>query len=286
MPPGIGLVPGHLEKQLAGQRVAIGVQSGRRQADQHVARADRPPRNQGVLFDPAHHRSGQIVLACRVQPRHLRGFAANQRTAVFAARARNARDYARGGFGVQLAHRQVVKEKQRHGALNGDVIDAVIHQVLANRIVPTGGKRDLELGAHAVHGAHQNWLLEACQRVARAKRADLCEDPARKGALGHFLDSADGAVGFVDVNTCVAITNSLACDHLRVDFTSISSQQMFPEMRFTVDAIYMDSRRGRCVTRSGPAAWKVAQERKARNITAPQQRFPTARRGRSCRPAF
>ncbi len=71
--------------------------------------------------------------------------------------------------GVQLADRKVVEEEQRPGALHGDVVDAVVHQVLADRGVPSRHERDFELGAHAVRRTDQHRLLVARQLVTRRR---------------------------------------------------------------------------------------------------------------------
>ena len=77
-----GLVAGHFEQQFAGQRVAVGVQAGRGQADQHIAGLDARAGDHLVAIDGAHNEAGQVVLAVGVKAGHLRRFAANQRAPV------------------------------------------------------------------------------------------------------------------------------------------------------------------------------------------------------------
>ena len=71
-----------LEQQLARQRIAVGVQSGGGQPEQHVARADRLAGEQFAALGRADDEARQVVLAVGVQPRHLRRLAADQRAAV------------------------------------------------------------------------------------------------------------------------------------------------------------------------------------------------------------
>ena len=83
---------GDVEEHAARQRIAVGVQSRRRQADQDVARLDRPAVDDLRPLDDADDEAGDVVFAVGVEPRHLRRLAADQRAAVLAARPRHAGD--------------------------------------------------------------------------------------------------------------------------------------------------------------------------------------------------
>ena len=76
----------------------------------------------------------------------------------FLAAARDPADHRRRHLRIQLAHREVIQEEQRHRALHRDVVHAVIHQVFAHGVVPAGQEGHLELGADAVGGADQHGL--------------------------------------------------------------------------------------------------------------------------------
>ena len=101
-----------------------------------------------------------------------------QRAAVLPARARDAGDDLLGDVRRQPAGRQVVEEEQRLGALDEDVVDAVVDEIGADRVVPAGHERDLELGADAVGARHQHRLrdtgrdrAETARRTIRSRRA-------------------------------------------------------------------------------------------------------------------
>ena len=85
--------------------------------------------------DKADDKAGKVVLAVGVEPRHLGGLAAEQRAPVFAAGLCHAADDLLGHFGRQPARGQVVEEEQRTGALHQDVVDAVVHQILAHGVM-------------------------------------------------------------------------------------------------------------------------------------------------------
>src|SRR5690606_19640143 len=52
--------------------------------------------------------------------------------------------------GLQLAERHVVQEEQRRCTLHQDVVHAVVHQVVSNRVVPVGLDGNLDLGTHTI----------------------------------------------------------------------------------------------------------------------------------------
>jgi len=56
---------------------------------------------------------------------------------------------------VELCRGDVVEEEEGAGAGDGDVVDAVVDQILANGVVLVGREGDLELGADAVDARDQ-----------------------------------------------------------------------------------------------------------------------------------
>ena len=66
--------PQLLEKDLPGERVAICVETSRRQTDQHVTRFRRSTIDDSTTVDEPYDKTGEIVLAVTVKTRHLRGF--------------------------------------------------------------------------------------------------------------------------------------------------------------------------------------------------------------------
>ena len=74
-----GLQPFVGRDQRARQRVAVGVQTDRRQPDDRVARRHAFAIGHVGDVDDADDRARQIEIAGLVQPGHLRGFAAQQR---------------------------------------------------------------------------------------------------------------------------------------------------------------------------------------------------------------
>ena len=85
--------------------------------------------------DDADDEAGDVVLAVLVEAGHLRRLAAEQRAAVLAAGLGEAFDDLHGHIRIEPAGGEVVEEEERLGALDEDVVDAVIDEVDADRAV-------------------------------------------------------------------------------------------------------------------------------------------------------
>ena len=133
----LGTVAGDLEEQLARQRISVSMQTRGRQPQQHVAGVNRAPGQQLRSLGGAYDEARQVVFGVGIQTRHLGSLASDQRATIMLAAARNPCDHRRGHRGMQLPYREVVHEKERHRALNRDIIDAMVYQVLPHRVVAT-----------------------------------------------------------------------------------------------------------------------------------------------------
>ncbi len=79
------LVAGRLKDELAGERVAVGVQAGGRQTDDNVTGTDIFSSDQLVAVHNADDEAGKIVFPVGVEAGHLRRLAADERAAVLLA---------------------------------------------------------------------------------------------------------------------------------------------------------------------------------------------------------
>ena len=82
----------HFEQQLASQRISIGMQPVRGQAQDDVADLNVFAGDDLLAIDHAHNESREIVFAIGIESRHLRRLAANQRAAVVLAGISDALD--------------------------------------------------------------------------------------------------------------------------------------------------------------------------------------------------
>ncbi|MEI9931949.1 MAG: hypothetical protein WDM89_15780 [Rhizomicrobium sp.] len=127
-------------------------------------------------LDRADGETCKIEIALGIEPRHLRGLAADQRTAAFLARVRDAFDHDRGRIDVEFPGRVIVEEEERFRALHHDVIHAHRDKILADAMKQPRFDGDLELGADAVGRSNDNGILEACglQIEQAAEAAEIC----------------------------------------------------------------------------------------------------------------
>ncbi len=149
--------PGPLEQHVTHQRVAVGVQAGRAEREQHVARPARArvraPRRRSTTPTPVpdtSYSSGRIRPGCSaVSPPTS---AQPARTQPSAMPGHDGGDLLRH----DLAGRDVVGQEQRLGADHDQVVDHHRDQVDADRVVPVECLRDGDLGADAVGGAGEH----------------------------------------------------------------------------------------------------------------------------------
>ena len=141
--------------------------------------AIRLPSITPIPRDRADDEAGDIVLAVRVEPGHLRGLAAEQRASVLAARRREPLHDLHGDVRVEPARRQVIEKEQRLRTLDEDVVDAVVDEVDADRAMDARQERDAQLRADAVGAGHQHRIRNAggVEPEQAAERSDSESTP-------------------------------------------------------------------------------------------------------------
>jgi len=208
---GFRRVAGHFEEQFAGQRISVGVQAIGGHAENDVADLHVFAGDDVLAFDHAHNKARQVVLAVGIEAWHLGGLAADQRAAVVFAGIGNAFNHFLGDLGLQLAGGEIVHEEQRSGALDGDVIDAMIDQVGSDGGVQPHFEGNLQLRSHAIDAGDQDGIqvLGLVDDEEATKAANFAEHTAGKGFVRQILDALLGAVGAVDIDTGVGVGNSV-----------------------------------------------------------------------------
>ena len=96
-------VAGDVEQQFARQRIAIGVQAVRGQAEQDVAGLDGLAGDKPRAADHADDEAYQVVLRADIHAGKLRGFAAQQRATVGLAGIDDAADHPLHDLRIELA---------------------------------------------------------------------------------------------------------------------------------------------------------------------------------------
>ena len=94
--------------------------------------------------------------------------------------------------------------------LHSNIVDAVVHQVGANRSVYVHGKSDFQLSADSVHTRNQHWIhiFFFVDGKQGAEAADLAQHPASERLVGEVLNPLFGAGPALDVNTRIGVGDS------------------------------------------------------------------------------
>ena len=174
---GLGLEPHLLEENLARQRVAVGVQAAGGQTDHRIARPNGLAVEHLGFLDHADNGSAEVVFARLIEAGHLSGLAADERAVVLRARLGKAFDDVLEDARLQPAGANVIQEEERLGAEDGDVVDAMVDQVLADGVVAVQREGELELGADAIDAGNEDGLpvFANVQREEAAEPAHFAE---------------------------------------------------------------------------------------------------------------
>ena len=212
-----GFVAGDLKEELAGERVAVGVEAGGRQSDEDVAGLNVCAGDHFVAVDCANDEASEVVFAVGIEAGHLGGFTPNEGAGVGLAGFGEAGDDGLSDLGVEAARGEVVEEEERRGALDGDVVDAVVDEVGTDGVVEAEFEGDFELGADAVCRADEDRVLEALEVEAeeRPEATDATEDIAVEGLLSEVFDALFGAVAGGDVDACRGVGDGLGLGCVR-----------------------------------------------------------------------
>ena len=119
---------------------------------------------------------------------------------------------SRGDLRVELAHRDVVEEDDRLGALDHQVVHDHRHAVDADRVVASDLGGQLELGADAVRGGDEDRVLVAVGRLEHAgEAADRAQDFGPEGGLGDLLHLVDEGFVVIEIHTGGGVARERTC---------------------------------------------------------------------------
>ena len=183
------------------------METRRRETEDNRTRLNLLPVDDVFAFHDTHDRTGDIVVTRTVEARHFSSFATDQNEVVFAASLSHTSNELVHDTRFQAARSHVVEEEQRTCALNEDIVTAVVHDVLARQFVRAHFDIDLELGAHAVNGAHEDRVLhaEVVQREQATEVAHVAENALVESGTYGLLDTDHCLIGTCQGNSCVCV---------------------------------------------------------------------------------
>ena len=114
-----------------------------------------------------------------------------------------------GHVGRQLAGGEIVEEEQRLGALHEDVVDAVVDEILADRVVHAAVEGELSLvPTPSALATSTGSGAPSEARLNRPPKLPMSDKHAgREGALGERLDAAHDLIAGVDVDAARLIVH-------------------------------------------------------------------------------
>ena len=130
--------------------------------------------------------SRKVIGSSGIDARHLGRFAADQRTAGLAAPFRDPRYDCGRDLRIELSGGVIVEKEQGLGPLNDEIVHAHGHEVDSHGVVAARLVGDLDLGADAVVGRHQDRVGEArgLQVEESAEPTDLAIGPPVAASSG------------------------------------------------------------------------------------------------------
>src|ERR1051325_9557210 len=174
---GRGLQFHALEKNLARQGVAVRMQATGGEADDGIAGANAFAIQHPRFLDHTNDRAAQVVFTRGVETWHLGGFAADEGATVVRAGGGEAFDDLGENAWFKFAGADVIEEKERFSAKHGDIVDAMIDQVLPDGVVAVHGEGQLELSADTVNAGdeYRLFVLARVESEQAAEPADLAQ---------------------------------------------------------------------------------------------------------------
>ena len=131
------------------------------QADDDIAEFDLRTIEHFRLIHHTDNRAGNIILPALIHAGHLSSLASDESTAPLFAGFRKAFENLAKHNGVEFFATDVIQKKQRASADDCDVVDAMIHKILTNRVMAVCGKGDFEFRADTVHTGDEDRILHS-----------------------------------------------------------------------------------------------------------------------------
>src|SRR5581483_934676 len=180
------------EQHLSRKRVAVGVQSAGTDSYERVAGAYAPRIGNSAAIDDSDRESRQVIFARMVQVAGLAGFTAHEACTGKPASIRHALDDLKDDLLLELAEADVVEKEEGTGAMADDVVDAHRDTIDPDRVVPSGGEGDLELGSDAVGPRNEDGMAHpAGGAVDGKKRTEAADSTDHARIRGLARDASD-----------------------------------------------------------------------------------------------
>ena len=199
-----------LNEHLAHERIAVGMETARTQAHEHVAFHDAVGTDHLRAIDNAHGEARQVVIVGIHNAGVLGHFAADKRATRLTAAFRDAAHNLGDMFLLQLANGDIVQEEQGLGAARQNIVHAHGDQVDAHGVMLADELGDLELRAHAVGARNHKRLfhaLECRRREQAAEASDIAHDLGTIRGMHGVFNGVDRSRALFDIDARVGVSD-------------------------------------------------------------------------------
>ena len=185
-----------------GQGVAVGLQPVRGKPQNHVAGADGTAVGGLSFFHHPHDGSDQVIILALVNPGHLGGLSADQRASGPPAPPHQTGENLPEHLRIQFSRADVIKKEKGFRPQGGDVVHAVVDEILPDGAVPAQLVGHLQLGAHPVDACHQHGAAIPGNFPVKttAKAANSPDHPRPPGGANQGADPGLHPVAKGDVD--------------------------------------------------------------------------------------
>lgn len=209
-----------LGDQLAHQRIAIRMDTRRRQAKQPVSGLHRTGQYR-ITFDSTYCETGEIEIARLVDIRHFRRFATNERASGLPATIGDSCYQSPCALDIEPGSRQIVEKEERRCPLNDEVIDAHGDQINTETIDSVYGDGKQELGTDTIRGRDQYRIAKTAgsdvKQTTETTEIGIAAGPGRR--LHNRPDRFDQCIAGGDVDAGGGVS-------IAVRFASFLFQQL------------------------------------------------------------
>ena len=145
-----------LEKDMAGQGIAIGVQAIGGETENRVTRLNPAPIDYSCPLNDTDNAASEIVFPFAIHPRHLCGFAPDERTSSGATGAGETLKELMKHSRLQFFTPNVIEKKKRLSTNDGNIVDTMVDQIGPNSVMLVHGKSDFQLRSNTIDAGHQD----------------------------------------------------------------------------------------------------------------------------------
>src|SRR6185436_2936894 len=116
-------------------------------------------------------------------------------------------NHVRDNFGLQFSGGDVVEKEKRAGALDQNVVNAMIHEIAPHGVVNSGDESNLQLCTDAIRRRNQHRMLQTRKRAVKhsPEASDLGKRSLIERASGQLLDLIGCSCRGVYVDARIAV---------------------------------------------------------------------------------